>query len=182
MAELRSNSFSPGSEPASPPRLCCWWCCHPWEGPEVHAPYKYDDRRKHFTTKGRFCSFECAKAWIIERSGPRYGEILSFMALYRKHVFGKSVQCFTAPKRECLKIFGGPLTIEEFRKCANKAPWVHEPGDTHLVHEFESRTRAGSASVEGDGSGLALVRTKPLKRAESKLEAALKLKKKGSVS
>jgi hypothetical protein len=107
--------------------------------------------------------------------------MLSFMALYRKHVFGKSVQCFPAPKRETLKIFGGPLSIEEFRKCANNAPWVHEPGDTHLIHEVELRSRGASANVD-DGSGLALVRTKPLKRAESKLEAALKLRKKGSVS
>ena len=182
MAELRSNSFSPGSEPALPPRLCCWWCCHPWEGPEIHAPFKYDALLKQFTTKGRFCSFECAKAWIIERSGPRYGEILSFMALYRKHVFGKSVQCFSAPKRETLKIFGGPLSIEEFRASANRAPWVHEPGDVHMVHEIETRARGVTAPAEGDSSGQTLVRTKPLKRAESKLEAALKLRKKSPVS
>jgi hypothetical protein len=101
------------------------------------------------------------------------------MALYRKHVFGKSVQCFSAPKRETLKIFGGPLSIEEFRASANRAPWVHEPGDVHMVHEIETRARGVTAPAEGDSSGLTLVRTKPLKRAESKLEAALKLRKKG---
>ena len=104
------------------------------------------------------------------------------MALYRKHVFGKSVQCFSAPKRETLKIFGGLLSIEEFRASANRAPWVHEPGDVHMVHEIDTRTRGPAAEAAGDGSGLALVRTKPLKRAESKLEAALKLRKKGPVS
>jgi len=161
------------------PPLHCWWCCHPWEGPEVHAPFKYDQLTKRFTTKGKFCSFECAKAWIIDRAGSRYGEMLMFMALYRKHVFGKSVQCFQAPKRETLKIFGGPLSIEEFRKSANKAPWVHEPGDIHLVHEIDTRAKGGDGGPS-DASGLALVRTKPLKRAESKLEAALKLKKKNA--
>jgi hypothetical protein len=100
------------------------------------------------------------------------------MALYRKHVFGKSIQCFTAPKRETLKIFGGPLSIEEFSKCANKAPWVHEPGDTHLIHEIDTRTKCVSVQPSGDGTGLVLSRTKPLKRAESKLESALKLRKK----
>jgi len=70
------------------------------------------------------------------------------------------------------------LSIEEFRKSANKAPWVHEPGDIHMIHEIDTRTK-GPAADAGDGSGLALVRTKPLKRAESKLESALKLKKKG---
>jgi hypothetical protein len=159
----------------------CWWCCHPWEGPEIHAPYKYDERLKKFTTKGKFCSFECAKAWIIDRAGPRYGEMLSLMALYRKHVFGKSVACFPAPKRETLKIFGGPFLIEEFRASANKAPWVHEPGDIHLIHEVGLRPQ-GIKSTVNDEAGLTLVRTKPLKRAESKLETALKLRKKGSVS
>jgi MYM-type Zinc finger with FCS sequence motif len=175
MAELHSNSFSP----ASPPRLCCWWCCHPWEGPEVHAPFKYDPLRKQFTTKGHFCSFECAKSWIIDKNSVRYGEMLMIMALYRKHVYGKSCPCPPAPKRETLNIFGGPLTIEEFRKCANKAPWVHEPGDIHILHEID--TRSGPAAPAVGTDGLSLVRTKPLKRAESKLEAALKLKKKGSV-
>lgn len=163
-----------GSEPQV--RLCCWWCCNPWEGREVHAPYKYDSLRKQFATKGRFCSFECAKAWIIDRSGPRYGEMLSFMALYRKHVYGRSVSCFPAPKRECLQMFGGPMTIEAFRKNSNRAPWVHEPGDIHMIHEVD--TRGGVAAPIGDTSGLVLSRTKPLKRAESKLESALKLRKK----
>jgi len=102
------------------------------------------------------------------------------LALYRKHVFGKSVPCFPAPKRETLKIFGGPLTIEEFRKSSNKAPWVHEPGDIHIIHAIETRDKGTTGSSES--SGLVLSRTKPLKRAESKLEAALKLKKKGPVS
>jgi hypothetical protein len=175
MAEPRSNSFSPT-------RMHCWWCCHPWEGAEVHAPFKYDALRKKFTTKGRFCSFECAKAWIIDRAGPRYGEMLMIMALFRKHAFGKSVPCFPAPKRESLQIFGGPLSIEEFRKSANRAPWIHEPGEIHIVHEIDTRSKVQAGPSEGDGTGLALVRTKPLKRAESKLEAALKLRKKGPVS
>jgi hypothetical protein len=108
--------------------------------------------------------------------------MLSFMALYRKHVFGKSVPCFPAPKRETLKIFGGTLSIEEFRKSANRAPWVHEPGDIHLVHEIDARAKGSPLTDSNDGSGLTLVRTKPLKRAESKLESALKLKKKSTVS
>jgi hypothetical protein len=159
--------------------LHCWWCCHPWEGRDIHAPIKYDPLKKQFTTKGHFCSFECSKSWIIDRSGPHFGEYLMNLALYRKHVFGRSTECFPAPKRETLKIFGGPLSIEEFRKSSNKAPWVHEPGDVHLVHEFEPRTKT---SQPQEGSGLILSRTKPLKRSESKLETALKIRKKSSVT
>jgi hypothetical protein len=49
-----------------------------------------------------------------------------------------------------------------------------------MVHEIETRVRAAVSPADGESSGLTLVRTKPLKRAESKLEAALKLRKKSA--
>lgn len=161
--------------------LHCWWCCHPWEGQEVHLPIKYDDRTKKFTTIGHFCSFECAKAWGMDNGGSRWGEILEYLALYRRHSAGKYVPTSPAPKRQTLKIFGGPLSIEEFRRSAGaKAPWVHVPGDVHMVHTFgkggapDPPQANDAASDDGD---LKLKRTKPLKRTASKLESALGIKR-----
>lgn len=161
-------------------QLCCWWCCHPWDGPDVHLPIRYDDRTKKFTTMGHFCSFECAKAYGMDNGGARWGEILEILSLYRKHVCGKYVPTSPAPKRQTLKIFGGPLTIEEFRKSSGeKAPWVHTPGDIHMVHTFG---RGGAPEPlgqgeENDDGDLKLKRTKPLKRTASKLESALGIKR-----
>ena len=155
--------------------LHCWWCCHPWDGPDVHLPIRYDDRTKKFTTQGHFCSFECAKAYGADVGGSRWGEMLEYLSLYRKHSAGKYVPTIMAPKRQTLKIFGGPLTIEEFRKNIN-TPWVHTPGDIHMVHTFTTReTKAAAAAEVGDDDtgDLMLKRTKPLKRAASKLESAL---------
>jgi len=101
--------------------------------------------------------------------------MLEYLSLYRKHSAGKYVPTIMAPKRQTLKIFGGPLTIEEFRKNIN-TPWVHTPGDIHMVHTFTTReTKAAAAAEVGDDDtgDLMLKRTKPLKRAASKLESAL---------
>lgn len=167
------------SPPANSRGICCWWCCHTWEGPDVHIPFRYDDRTKKFTTLGHFCSFECAKAWGIDNGGSRWGEMLEFLALYRKHSAGKYVPTSPAPKRQALKMFGGPLSIEEFRKSSGpKAPWVHVPGDIHMVHTFgqggvpDPTPPAADDAREGDGD-LKLKRSKPLKRTASKLESAL---------
>lgn len=161
-----------GADTACP--LACWWCCHPWEGPDVHLPIKYNDRTRKFTTVGHFCSFECAKAWGMDNGGSRWGEMLEFLALYRKHAMGKYVPTSVAPKRQTLKMFGGPLTIEEFRKNIN-VPWVHKPGDIHMAHTFTPKSAATAAPTEDqeEPSDLVLKRNKPLKRAASKLESAL---------
>jgi hypothetical protein len=140
-------------------------------------PFAYDPKTKKFKTKGHYCSFECAKADALDRAGPRYGEVLEYLALMRKHALGKYVPLWPAPKRQALQIFGGTLTIEEFRKRASTAPWVHEPGDIHRFHTITDvmvKAREQTAAP----SELKLERKKPLKRAESKLESALKLKKK----
>ena len=161
--------------------LHCWWCCHQWEGPDVHLPIKYDDRTKKFTTKGHFCSFECAKAYGMDTGGSRWGEILENLALFRKQASGKYVSTPVAPKRQTLQIFGGPLTIEEFRKSSGtKAPWVHAPGDIHMVHTFGRGGVPDPPSVAdeaAEGGDLKLKRTKPLKRTTSKLESALGIKR-----
>jgi hypothetical protein len=100
--------------------------------------------------------------------------MLEFLALYRKHAMGKYTPTTVAPKRQTLKIFGGPLTIEEFRKNKNQI-WVHTPGDIHKIHTFTTREEkaAAPAAMDAEEGDLVLKRTKPLKRAASKLESAL---------
>jgi hypothetical protein len=107
----------------------------------------------------------------------RKGEITSILAVMRLQAIGHYEPLWHAPKRQTLQCFGGTLTIEEFRKRASTAPWVHEPGDIHRFHTITDvmvKAREQTAAP----SELKLERKKPLKRAESKLESALKLKKK----
>jgi hypothetical protein len=130
---------------------------------------------------GHFCSFDCAKAYGIDTGGSRWGEILEILSLFRKHTAGKYVPTPAAPKRQTLKIFGGPLTIEEFRKSSGShAPWVHSPGDIHMVHTFGKGGVPDPPAVTDTGTedaDLKLKRSKPLKRTTSKLESALGIKR-----
>ena len=154
--------------------MWCWWCCHPFEGPELHIPYKYDDLRKRFDTMGCFCSWPCMKAYNIDRAGPRYGEYQQFITLMRKHMYGKIEPCRVAPKRQCLKVFGGTLDIEEFRKCKDP-PLVHMPNE---IHRNCTVTETKIVAPNHEAAGLKLKRAKPLQRAESALEKSLGIKRK----
>jgi hypothetical protein len=117
----------------------------------------------------------------MDNGGSRWGEILEFLALFRKQSAGKYVPTPVAPKRQTLKIFGGPLTIEEFRKSSGvNAPWVHKPGDVHMVHTFGKGGAPDpppATDVGTEDSELKLKRAKPLKRTTSKLESALGIKR-----
>jgi hypothetical protein len=93
----------------------------------------------------------------------------------RKHANGnKYVPCHAAPKRTSLQMFGGPLTIDEFRHSSSNV-FVQMPWETHSMPVITisnapvGRTLPGAMSDDS----MVLKRTKPLPRAKSSLEAAL---------
>lgn len=167
----------------------CWWCCHPFEGPELHMPIKYDEPRKRFTTMGTFCSWGCMKAYNIDRAGPKYGEYQMMITLMRKHAYGRIESYTSAPKRQCLKVFGGTMSIDEFRGCKDP-PFVQMPNQLLMVcHQGPSdQKKEMQASSEnkmnsinnatGQTEQLKLKRSKPLKREESALEKSLGIRRK----
>ncbi len=167
----------------------CWWCCHPFDGPDLHMPIKYDELRKKFTTMGTFCSWGCMKAYNIDRAGPKYGEYQMMITLMRKHAYGHIESYTSAPKRQCLEVFGGRMSIDEFRGCKDP-PFVQMPNQIHMVcHQgpsdqkkeiyASSENKMNSInSAVGQNEQLKLKRSKPLKRAESALEKSLGIKRK----
>lgn len=155
--------------------LVCWWCVHELPGDPLHLPYKYDDRLKRFTTTGNFCSWECLKAYALDMNVARSGEIQEYIALMRKHAFGKYTPLKPAPKRQALKIFGGNLTIEQFRS-GEHHPIVFIPYEKYILPTINSSSVNEPTPVAaGD---VKLKREKPLKRTESKLESALGITRK----
>ena len=186
--------------------LLCFWCVHPLpQLPCIHLPVRYNDKTKVFRTTGNFCSWQCAKAYAIDMGTSRAGEIQSFLALMRKQTFGKYIPLWPAPKREALACFGGTMTIEEFRGYGGyvEPPRVHYPFEKMYIVEIGTTgggTTAGSSATAGivqssagsgsrlraienssaEGDTLRLKRNKPLVRAESKLESALGIKRRGA--
>jgi hypothetical protein len=97
--------------------VCCWWCCHTFEGTPCTLPIKYDSHRKRFTFVGLFCSWNCVKAYNADRNSHQRHECTSLISLLIQQLHGitKSVNIKAAPPRQTLKMFGGYLDIDEFR-------------------------------------------------------------------
>ena len=96
--------------------VCCWHCCHSFTDTPVGIPLSYENGI--FNVKGVFCSFNCASTYNFNDrlSESEIQERESLMHLmYRKTHDVKEVDIKKAPAKECLKMFGGLLEIEEFR-------------------------------------------------------------------
>jgi hypothetical protein len=96
--------------------VCCWWCCHSFDTVPIGLPEKYDELLKKFQVKGVFCSFSCIVAYKNEHKRIRVNDYL-IKFLYNKltGTFLLDSHLEPAPPRCSLKMFGGELTIEEFR-------------------------------------------------------------------
>ena len=96
--------------------VCCWWCCHTFDTVPIGMPEKYDDKVKKFHVKGIFCSFSCMVAYKRDAKLDCLKEYL-VNYLYNKitGTFLLNANLQPAPPRCTLKMFGGELTIEEFR-------------------------------------------------------------------
>jgi hypothetical protein len=138
-------------------------------------PYNYDGRKKQFLTVGHFCSWECIKSYSIDMNDARVYERTSLISLMRRHANnGKYEKIACAPKRPALKMFGGILTIDEFRKGSSNVI-VTMPWETHLIPTVTSKTQVAVSvpTVNATSSDLVLKRNKPLLRAKSSLESSL---------
>ncbi len=98
----------------------CWWCCHNFETVPLGIPMKfYND---NFYLKGCFCSFNCILAYVNDNSTKyKYDIIYPNIKSLRFKLTNKILNevLNQAPPRESLKIFGGELSIEQFRSASN---------------------------------------------------------------
>lgn len=140
--------------------FACWWCCHFFEWDTLHFPYAF--KSNIFYTTGHFCSWECMKAYAIDKN--RLGEC-EYITLMRKRMEGKISMTKKAPTRYSLKMFGGTMSIDEFR---NGVPVVVKiPGEI-----FQNQEVFKQEEIKKE-DGLKLRREKPLERSKSKLETSL---------
>jgi hypothetical protein len=198
--EIASRSEVDLQAPAQT-HLVCWWCVHPLPKlPCIHLPLKYDEKRKLFTTRGNFCSWQCAKAYALDMSTSRSGEIQMYLALMRKQAIGHYEPLWPAPARTFLYIFGGSMSIEEFRSYGGRVepPIVRWPNEnfiqpiTGAEKDLDMRLTTGAGAAASGGKArmkaiensavsqdsLKLRRMKPLERTKSKLENVLGITRK----
>jgi hypothetical protein len=125
-----------------------------------------------------------------------------FLMMMRRRAIGHYTPLWPAPKREALKVFGGSMTIEQFRSYGGlvEPPIIHWPdqklhvpivgggtavtetvggGETAAPAKDRGRLKAIQNSTSSSDT-LKLKRMKPLARAESKLENVLGITRKGT--
>ena len=96
---------------------CCWWCCNQFECSPCTLPFKYDSLRKRFSFVGVFCSWNCVKAYNLDKNDQKKYERSELITLLVKQLYSiyDALIIKTAPPRQCLKMFGGYMSIDEFR-------------------------------------------------------------------
>lgn len=97
----------------------CHWCCHSFNNAPFGIPIKYKNEK--FYAHGIFCSLECAAAhnFSEEKGIQDIWESYNLLNLLSHKINYKNIVRL-APKRNCLNIFGGKMSIEEFRSFTNQ--------------------------------------------------------------
>jgi hypothetical protein len=97
--------------------VCCWWCCHKFDTAPCTMPVSYDPLRKRYKFVGIFCSWNCTKAYNFDKTDRKMtqrSELISFL-VKQLYSLETAISFKPAPFRQCLKMFGGYMSIDEFR-------------------------------------------------------------------
>jgi hypothetical protein len=100
--------------------ICCWWCTYNFDCLPSFIPDKYHNGK--FYVFGCFCSFNCAGAYNLNLADNKVWERYSLMKqMY--YIINKNdissvydIEINVAGPKELLEKYGGPMTIEEYRK------------------------------------------------------------------
>lgn len=99
-------------------QTCCFWCCHKFSWSTVIIPTAYDAYKNIYTCEGNFCSPECALAHIYSDNRTSDSTKWNRHSLLRNLYTDLYKDRFLspAPPRTLLRMFGGPLDIEQYRE------------------------------------------------------------------
>lgn len=146
--------------------FACWHCCHSFDGVPIPIPKSKrlgeNDAVSTYTVYGIFCSCNCAVAYILERN--TYDQQLLLMRFKEMmiRVFQlSSSDVFAlepAPPRIFLTMFGGPLSIAEFRtKSLVARTALLTPPFISYSMMLEENTRTPDKGTEAPGASTNVV-------------------------
>lgn len=170
--------------------VACFWCAHTF----TNQPCVLPEREEGGTYRvyGNFCCPECAVSYLLEESldsTTRWERMALLNRIYGPA--SKHVRIFPAPSRSSLKLFGGPMTIEAYRKTILQGkvridiqmpPMVSILGslDTKPIDFYDSSLKNTVSpllqeTISKAEEGLRLKRSKPLKDRESTLDSVMNI-------
>jgi hypothetical protein len=170
--------------------VACFWCCHAFKGRPVVLPIR--DEGQYLQVYGNYCSPECAMAYLFDMkqdSHTRWEQLALLNRVYGEYV-GGTVR--PAPPRSILKLFGGPVGIDEYRDIINKKKVrvdIHIPPMVSLLSTMDTKPidfydanltknvmETVKERLQKAEEVLKLRRTKPLKAWENTLDACINLR------
>ena len=187
---LQFNNYSDRKTIPDKSDAACFWCCHTFTNRPVVLPTR--DTGEYLQVTGNFCSPECAVAYLFDIRQDYHMRWEQMSLLHR--VYGESCQgkIHPAPARNVLTLFGGNLSIQEYRgriRSHKVRVDIHLPPmvsilatmDTKPIDFYDTSLTKGVSETVNERlqkaeEVLRLRRTKPLKAWESTLDACLNLK------
>ena len=168
----------------------CFWCCHSFTNRPVVLPIR--DTGEHLQVMGNYCSPECALSYLFDMrqdSHTRWEQLALLNRVYSEACGGK---IYPAPPRSTLKLFGGNLSIQEYRDIMRSHKMridIHLPPMVSILATMDTKpidfydasltknvTETVKERLQKAEEVLRLRRTKPLKAWESTLDACINLK------
>jgi hypothetical protein len=168
----------------------CFWCAHKFSWKPSIIPER--EEKGTYRVYGNFCCPNCCMAYLLQESLDTHVRWERVALLHR--LYGgaySSGRIFPSPARESLKLFGGPMTIEQYRATVSGGrvrvdiqtpPMVSILGsiDTKPIDFYDSSMKHTISPLLGEivpkaEEGLRLKRSKPLKEKESTLDSVLKI-------
>ena len=155
--------------------LCCWNCTEQFNNMPCFLPEKIVGNTYHVF--GCFCDDNCAATYNMALND--YKVMLRYSLLKKLHneKYNNNDDVKLAPQKECLKKFGGTLTIQQLRNSSknNNAkefriimppmksiiPYIEQCSPNHNNHNNNNNN--------GNNNDLVLKRTKPLPNAHANL-------------
>jgi hypothetical protein len=107
-----TNEFDVGNEILISP-IRCYQCHHNFNNKPFFLPIDYNCELNRFKVTGNFCSPNCVKTYAI--NSKIYQNRLYLIGHMYRTLFGANYKIKPAPPIQCLKEYGGKLTIEEYR-------------------------------------------------------------------
>ena len=102
--------------------------------------HNYDEAQNLYSCFGIFCSFPCAKAYLIKHRSFNTPSEMLFLTKLARTYYGITESIKPAPPTERLKVFGGDLSIEEFRERSKVSITItHTPPMISFSMLFEER-------------------------------------------
>jgi hypothetical protein len=163
------------------------WCCHPFGWTPSILPVSYDAYENMYTCEGYFCSPECGMAYLY--ADPSLSDVNRWTRhtllsdMYRKLYTDHELT--QAPPRQTLRMFGGPLDIEQFREYTASAedmvsvqlpplrlhmPTMNVQGPVRDVKKFVALSQE---TVDKANKELRLKRSKPVHNAVATLDKCM---------